>query len=957
MASPHLRRHESSPVGDLRRTPKRDKTPDRYIQSSECLLAMSMPPAPTTSVLHSQSFEDMRTFQFKQRFAAYMKEIEGFSCAFRSWDFHKFEGRERDIFLSISDRTSQLVASDCSEPSPLLTTTINEIQETLSRLADPSMLFKVNAPLPVSAPPLSPSSAIRDSPASSSHLPPLKLILTQLNFSLARLNRLLNDYNNAHAPAHFNPITSPVHSSWYRTPLTEGAKARGKSIDASQVLKSTRKLVFPPKEHPPSELRPEDTDLSITENIISTVGAVLDGDQQTGAIPVDQPTPEPQELVCRICELPVPVSIFGEHTDLCFDLVRIEQHKLRASTCNNNLLEIQAILLDFSRSPQFETGYASYFSVMISLCKKVFACGLTDLDALDRLQTLLGRINILIAQTSSLAGHSAEYQRYFSLVLMHTAEKLRAFHFIIERESLVSHSSVIVPTRSAGRPEPSLHDFEIIKPISKGGYSRVFLAKKTSTGDLFALKVMKKHEQRLANVAAEIDILTHINNPFVVKLYYSFQTLDKLFLVMEYMNGGDLGSMIHNLGALSLDATRIYAAEIVLALEYLHSQGIIHRDLKPENLLFGSDGHLKLADFGLSCFFEETPDAPDAPRISDSVSEPPISVSRTSGLYHPISPLAAPPHVSSTSTTTSSPRDVLPLSPLVQSPHPISSPQSAQHPVRPPSPLSLPPRTTPPLPPRPTSPLSLPPLSSPPDASSPPDPSTLPVSPSISPTAPDSSALPPVVPLASGPPIVVPPLPISTSIPPLNSSSSLASSLRHNPSPRQKILVSLPKGQKLSLEPRTPSRIIGTPQYIPPCSIKGQDSDYVTSVDWWALGIIIFECLIGVPPFNGDTVEEIFLQVLEHPTHWPPPELTEEYPEALDILTQLLCNDPIQRLGAGGAVEVKHHEFFQDIDWPVLLQNKAVFVPKLSESTDTSYFLPKEVSSLSAERPLVDAEQ
>lgn len=101
-------------------------------------------------------------------------------------------------------------------------------------------------------------------------------------------------------------------------------------------------------------------------------------------------------------------------------------------------------------------------------------------------------------------------------------------------------------------------------------------------------------------VQMERDILASAQNPFVVDLYYAFESDEYLYLVMEYMIGGDCGSMLKNLRSFSEKMTQRYIAEVVLALEYLHSIGIVHRDLKPDNLLINTEGHVKLIDFGLS---------------------------------------------------------------------------------------------------------------------------------------------------------------------------------------------------------------------------------------------------------------------------------------------------------------------------------------------------------------------
>jgi serine/threonine-protein kinase RIM15 len=128
----------------------------------------------------------------------------------------------------------------------------------------------------------------------------------------------------------------------------------------------------------------------------------------------------------------------------------------------------------------------------------------------------------------------------------------------------------------------SIKDFDIIKPISKGAFGSVFLAKKKATGDYFAIKVLKKADMiaknQITNVKAERMILMkQAESPFVAKLYFTFQSKDNLYLVMEYLNGGDCAALIKSLGCLPEEWTKNYIAEVVLGLEYLHQRGIIHR--------------------------------------------------------------------------------------------------------------------------------------------------------------------------------------------------------------------------------------------------------------------------------------------------------------------------------------------------------------------------------------------
>ncbi|CAN6450599.1 unnamed protein product [Victoria cruziana] len=167
-------------------------------------------------------------------------------------------------------------------------------------------------------------------------------------------------------------------------------------------------------------------------------------------------------------------------------------------------------------------------------------------------------------------------------------------------------SGASTPLNFPFKERMTIDDFEIIKPISKGAFGKVFLSRKRTTGDLFAIKALRKvdmiRKNNVERILAERNILITIRNPFVVRFFYSFTSKDNLYLVMEYLNGGDLFSLLKNIGCLEEDVARKYIAELVLALEYIHSMGIVHRDLKPANILVGHNGHIKLTDFGLSEF-------------------------------------------------------------------------------------------------------------------------------------------------------------------------------------------------------------------------------------------------------------------------------------------------------------------------------------------------------------------
>ncbi|XP_043254931.1 serine/threonine-protein kinase greatwall [Colletes gigas] len=162
-------------------------------------------------------------------------------------------------------------------------------------------------------------------------------------------------------------------------------------------------------------------------------------------------------------------------------------------------------------------------------------------------------------------------------------------------------SKIVNPTAKV----PEIQDFKIVKPISRGAFGKVFLGFKKSNPDkVYAIKVMKKNEMINKNMASQVIIernaLALTRSPYCVQLFYSLQSITSVYLVMEYMVGGDLKSLLGVYGYMEEPMAAFYTAEICLALEYLHSHGIVHRDLKPDNMLLSREGHVKLTDFGLS---------------------------------------------------------------------------------------------------------------------------------------------------------------------------------------------------------------------------------------------------------------------------------------------------------------------------------------------------------------------
>ena len=165
-------------------------------------------------------------------------------------------------------------------------------------------------------------------------------------------------------------------------------------------------------------------------------------------------------------------------------------------------------------------------------------------------------------------------------------------------ESQESSSKTLPPSKIC------ISDFQIEKVLGEGAFGKVTLVTKKDTGQLYAMKSLRKEmiEQRNQrnHTRTEREILGEVHCPFIVQLRFAFQTTEKLFMVMDFVNGGELFFHLRKDLKFSEDRTRFYSAEILTALEYLHKQGIIYRDLKPENVLLDCDGHVKLTDFGLS---------------------------------------------------------------------------------------------------------------------------------------------------------------------------------------------------------------------------------------------------------------------------------------------------------------------------------------------------------------------
>lgn len=454
-------------------------------------------------------------------------------------------------------------------------------------------------------------------------------------------------------------------------------------------------------------------------------------------------------------------------------------------------------------------------------------------------------------------------------------------------------SPLLLATNQTKSPASSIKDYTILKPISKGAYGSVYLARKKLTGEYFAIKALRKSDMiaknQVTNVKSERAIMmVQSEKPYVAPLYASFQNRDNLFLVMEYLPGGDLATLIKMMGYLPDEWAKQYISEVIIGVDDMHQNGIIHHDLKPDNLLIDSKGHVKLTDFGLSR-------AGLVRRHKNINTSKNLSISNMSSSQSPISPILGGAGAGGAGRTNhkrkSSLKHEYSENSLTSSPSAEEfytrgrgySESSANshgdiHALK-----------------RSDSQVSF---------------SITNISRSNTPTLPlfdtfhrrtDSN----------------------TSDKMIDSGNPIDLALFH------------PEDSKQD------KNFFGTPDYLAPETIEGTGEG--DACDWWSVGCILFEMLLGYPPFHADSPEEVFKNILAGNIEWPefasPNDQKDfENSDVRDLISKLLVLHPSKRLGSDGAQEIMRHPYFRDVDWDRVYEEEPSFVPSVENLEDTDYF-------------------
>lgn len=335
-------------------------------------------------------------------------------------------------------------------------------------------------------------------------------------------------------------------------------------------------------------------------------------------------------------------------------------------------------------------------------------------------------------------------------------EKEKLIQEVIHQESEMLRKS---------RDRQTILDYESLSIIGRGAFGEVHVCKEKKTGKIVAVKKIKKEvlarKNQIIHVRNEQLFLSKVKSPWIVELRASFQEGDFLYLVMEFLPGGDFMNLLIDKDLLKEDQARFYIAELILAVESIHKLDCIHRDIKPDNILIDKNGHIKLSDFGLAKVSDKLYDLGESKNIQNEKKDP--------------------------------------------------------------------------------------------------------------------------------------------------------EKLTH------KKLYSC----------------VGTAYYVAPEVLikKG----YTQDIDWWSVGVIFFEMLVGYAPFCAQETHEVCFKILNYQKYLTIPSNITISPEAKDLITKLL-SDSSTRLGKNGADEIKAHPFFKGMDWENIRNSKPPFIPDIKNDYDTKYF-------------------
>ncbi|XP_068647397.1 protein kinase PINOID 2-like [Aristolochia californica] len=359
-----------------------------------------------------------------------------------------------------------------------------------------------------------------------------------------------------------------------------------------------------------------------------------------------------------------------------------------------------------------------------------------------------------------------------------------------------------------------LHNFRLLRRLGSGDIGNVYLCRLRNTLPglpecLYAMKVVDREalavRKKLMRAEMEKEIIAMLDHPFLPTLYAQFDASHYSCLVMEFCPGGDLHAARQRQPGrrFTVSSAKFYAAETLLALEYLHMMGVVYRDLKPENVLVREDGHIMLSDFDL-CFKCDV-----VPKLLRTRPGQPHAAGRSS---------------SSKKGTTQS--CVGPIPPVLSC-------------------FSFGPKET---------------------------------------------------------------------------------RKRNN----KKATVEAMKSELQEMDPELVAEpvsarsksFVGTHEYLAPEVIAG--SGHGSAVDWWTLGVFLFELLYGTTPFKGENNEKTLINIIKRPLIFPKLALksskdAEELAKAQDLISKLLVKNPKKRLGSSkGSVEIKRHEFFKGVNWALI---------------------------------------